>query len=1035
MFALNRIIHLRILKVLGICLLVITFLSPPALAQTDWILFFQEDFEGRVADRWKLRSCWTIENDNGNNVLTGEEFCWAQYKQGRNWTNYSFEAKIKLIQNSEILMFRHNPESRYGIHVGTSHLTLGKEINDGLGPHILQNVSISFDYQTWHTIKIQGIDDNIKIYVDGLLKIDYTDTDPVLYGTIGLETFGRGHFDDFIVMGVPPPVPPPGFTWTKTGGPHGGLGYDVRIDPTNPDIIYVTDTFAGVCKSTDGGENWREINNGISVRAGASKDQIPIFCLTIDPSNPDILWAGTLRVKGVFKSTDGGEHWEKKTEGITIEGYSENAVLTFRDFAIDKYDSDVVFVAGEIEDDFEGEWKSVGVIYKSTDGGDHWRKVLEADNLFRPIDIDPDNPNIVYAATGIFDRASPGLEGAFKSKDGGETWFKINRGLSNKVIGFLDRDPSNSKTLYAAAGREPPWRGPEKGGIYKTSDGGNNWIEVLHWHWPMTAVVVAPSDSNTIYAAKEMEVFKSTDGGEIWQNLGFNCPGYHSGIPIGMAVDPNDPNIVYLNSYDGGVYKSIDGAESWFPASKGYTGATIYDLSLHPNDPLTVYAVGRCGTFKSKDGGENWIGLNKTALHATALQQSVTVDPQNPSVVYSGNRCSGTIYKSFDGGNNWIELHDFVPDTPSIPSSPELALTNGYWVQAIEISKSNPNIVYVGTISDWLVKNIYASSEELPDYGVFKSIDGGTNWVQINNGILDGYRHIYDLAVHPTDPDIVYAAVPNIGIYKTTDGGNTWQEKNNGLISVWISTITIDPNNPETVYAGTINGSGVLKSNNGGETWDPTNKGMTLVCPSSLLPIGGAVKGISLEKPKFFNVKSSYYQWPWSTVSDIVVDPSNSLIVYVSDLMFGIYRSDDAGANWVRINDGLSMREVSSLAISDDGKILYAGTHGGGVFRLVLKNYAPEIVSTFPEPNVRTYTVRIVQGDSVEFGVSAYDLNADPLSYSWTLDDVLIEGQTGATCLLITDDLLPGRYLLKVDIADADTFVTATWDVVILAAP
>ena len=1004
------------------------------LAQTDWILFYQEDFEDGDAEGWDIGSGSSIENENGNNVLSSQGVCLSHYNEGLHWENYSFQAEIKLIQKKANLYFRDNPHKRYIINIGTKDLRLRKEGSTGLPPDTLQHESISFNYQTWHTIKIQGIDDNIKIFADGVLKIDYTDAPFILSGTIGFETFGHSHFDDLIVMGGPPTAPPPGYTWIKTGGPHGGLGYDVRIDPTNPDIIYVTDTFAGVCKSTDGGKNWTEINNGISVRAGASKDSIPIFCLTIDSSNPDILWAGTLRVKGVFKSTDGGEHWEKKTEGITIKGYSENAVLTFRDFAVDPYDSDVVFVAGEIEDNFDGEWKSVGVIYKSTDGGEHWRKVLESDNLFRPIDIDPDNPNIVYAATGIFDRASPGLEGAFKSTDGGETWFKINNGVSNKVIGFLDRDPSNSKTLYAAAGREPPWQGPEKGGIYKTSDGGNNWTEVLHRNWPMTAVVVAPSDSNTIYAGKEMEVFKSIDGGRTWQNLGFNCPGYHSGIPIGMAVDPNNPNIVYLNSYDGGVYKSINGGESWFPASKGYTGAQIFDLSLHPNDPLTIYAVGRCGTFKSKDGGENWIGLNKTALHAVALQQSVTVDPQNSSTVYSGSKCSGKIYKSVDNGDSWVELCDFVPDTPSIPSSPELAQMGGYRIQTIAISETNSNIIYVGTISDWLVKNIYASSEELPDYGVFKSIDGGTNWIQINNGILDGYRHIYDLAVHPTDPDIVYAAVPNIGIYKTTDGGNTWQEKNNGLISVWISTITIDPDNPETVYAGTINGSGVLKSINGGETWDPINKGMTLVCPSSLMPIGGAVKGISLEKPKFFSAKSSYYQWPWSTVSDIVVDPSNSQIVYASDLMFGIYRSDDGATSWVRINDGLSMREVSSLAISDDGEILYAGTQGGGVFRLPLKNYPPEIVSTFPEPNMRSYTVRIVQGDSVEFGVSAYDLNADPLSYSWTLDDFLIEGQTGATCLLITDDLLPGRHLLTAHIADADTFVTATWDVEIRAA-
>jgi photosystem II stability/assembly factor-like uncharacterized protein len=936
MSAIKFLFYSRTLQFLSLSLILVVLLPQLLLAQTDWVVFYEEDFEDGVAEGWNISSDCSIEDDNGNNILSCDSFCWSQYSEGRAWKNYSFEAKIKLIQDNTTLLFRDNPQRVYRINIGTRHLDLKKEINDGLGPHDLQHASISFDYQTWHTIKILGIDNNIKIYVDGLLKIDYTDTDAVLNGTIGIETFGQSHFDDFIVMGEPPL--PAGVRWHKTGGPHGGLGYDVRIDPTDPNIIYVTDTFAGVCKSTDGGKNWGEINNGISVRTGASQDQIPIFCLTIDPSNPEVLWAGTLRIKGVFKSTDGGESWEMKTQGITTEGFEENAVLTFRDFAIHPYSSDIVFVAGEIEDNIDGQTKSFGVIYKSTDGGDHWRKVLEANNLFRPIDIDPENPNVVYAATGIFDRASPGLEGAFKSTDGGETWFKINNGVNNKVIGFLDRDPSNSKTLYAAAGREPPWGGPELGRIYKTNNSGNSWFEVLRKNWPFTAVVVAPTNSNIVYAGKEMEVFKSTDGGRTWQNMGFNCPGYYSGIPIGMAVDPTDPNIVYLNSYDGGVYKSTNGAESWFPASKGYTGAKIFDLSLHPNDPLTIYAVGRCGTFKSNDGGENWIGLNNTALKGIALQQSVTVDPQNPSIMYSGSSFDGNIYKSFDGGNSWIELFDFVEIDPgTLSNSPEFPTTvMSYRIQAIEVSETNPNIIYVGIIHDWIANDIYMHSEGFPDYGVFKSIDGGSNWIQINNGIPNGYRHIYDLAIHPTDPDIAYAAVRNIGIYKTTDGGNTWQEKNNGLISVYISTITIDPENPETIYAGTINGSGVLKSINGGDTWDPSNTGMTLVCPRSLLAIGGAVKGISFEKPVFFNAKSGYPEWPWSTVSDIVVDTSNSQIVYASDLMFGVYRSDDGATNWVRINEGLSMREVSSLAISDDGKILYAGTQGGGVFSLVL---------------------------------------------------------------------------------------------------
>lgn len=940
MSAIKFLFYSRTLRFLGLSVILVVLLPQLLLAQSDWVVFYEEDFEDGTAEGWDIGFDWSIKNENGNNNVlsndTSDRACLLQYSEGYHWTNYSFEAKIKLIQDPANLYFRKNPHRRYIINIGTDSLALQKESNDGLPPQELHHASISFNYQTWHTIKIQGIDNNIKIYADGLLKIDYTDIAPILYGTIGIETFGQSHFDDFIVMGESPPAPSPGYKWIKTGGPHGGLGYDVRIDPTDPNIIYVTDTFAGVCKSTDGGKNWREINNGISVRTGASQDQIPIFCLTIDPSNPDILWAGTLRIKGVFKSTDGGESWEMKTQGITTEGFGENAILTFRDFAIHPYNSDIVFVAGEIEDNIDGQTKSFGVIYKSTDGGDHWRKVLEANNLFRPIDINPENPNVVYAATGIFDRASPGLEGVFKSTDGGETWFKINNGINNMVLGFLDRDPSNHKTLFAAAGRESPWGGPEPGKIYKTNNGGNNWSEVLRHNRPFTAVVVAPTNSNIVYAGREMELFKSTDGGRTWQNVGFNCPGYYSGIPIGMAVDPADPNIVYLNSYDGGVYKSIDGAKSWIPASKGYSGARITDMSLDPNDPLTIYAVGRSGTFKSIDGGENWIGLNHTALQGIALQESIVVDHQNRSIVYSGNACMGTIYKSFNRGNNWIELHDFVPDTFSLPSSPELVRTAAYSLQTIAISETNTNIIYAGIINKELSNDIYMHSEGLPDYGVFKSIDGGADWIQVNNGIPNGYRHIYDLAVHPTDPDIVYVAVRNIGIYKTTDGGNTWQEKNNGLISVYISTITIDPENPEIIYAGTINGSGVLKSINGGDTWDPSNAGMTLVCPRSLLPIGGAVKGISFEKPVFFDAKSGYPEWPWSTVSDIVVDPSNSQIVYASDLMFGVYRSDDGATNWVRINEGLSMREVSSLAISDDGKILYAGTQGGGVFRLVL---------------------------------------------------------------------------------------------------
>ena len=1012
MFAINKITRSRTSQFLGLGLLLIALLPQLLWPQTNWLLFYQEDFEDGVAEGWNLGSDWSIENDDGNNVLSGEGVCWSQYIEGRHWKNYSYEVKIKLIQDTANLYFRDNPERRYIIGIGTNSLILAKEMNDGLPPHSLQNASISFNYQTWHTIKIQGFNDNIKIYADNLLTIDYTDTDPVLNGTIGLETFSHSHFDDLIVRGESPL--PPGVSWQKTSGPYGGLGYDVRIDHTNPDIIYVTDTFAGVLKSNDGGKNWREINNGITVRTGASGDQIPIFCLTIDPSNHDILWAGTLRIKGVFKSTDGGENWEIKTEGITTEGFSENAALTFRDFAVDPNNSDIVFVSGEIEDTFDGETKSVGVIYKSADGGNHWRKVLEADNLFRPIDIDPNNPNVIYAATGIFDRASPGLEGAFKSTDGGETWFKINNGINKLVLGFLDRDPSNSMTLFAVSGREPRW-GEVKGTIYKTLDGGNNWTEVFSRDWPMTTVVVSPSDSNTVYAGGEGVTWRSNDGGNNWQNLGFNCPGYLMGIPIGMAVDHFDHDIVYMNSYDGGVFKSIDGGNSWVPACKGIVCAYVNDLVIDCQNPNIIYTVAQTGTFKSDDGGERWIGINYGPLSEIALQKSISVDPTNPEIVYCGNQCSGILYKSIDGGYNWNMIVDFVPIDPA------------YQVRVIEISKSHPEIIYVGIINADLVNDIYADGQNFDDYGIFKSSNNGISWSEANTGISDGYRQIFDIAVHPSNPDIVYAAVRNSGIYKTTNGGDIWLEKNNGLTSLYICTITIDPNHPDTIYAGTINGSGVFKSTNGGETWSSTSDGMTLVCPSNLLPIGRSLQGISLEKPKFFNSTASYPEWPWSTVTDIIVDPSNSQVVYTGDLKFGVYRSTDGGANWVQINEGLSMRAVSSLAISDDGHVLYAGTHGGGVFRLVLGgNQAPQILSTIPNASD---TVSISQGDSLIFEVMACDLNGDTLSYAWSLDSQFLEGEIGSRYMLKTIGLVSGDHLLNVEVADRDTSVSVSWDI------
>ncbi|MEA3502797.1 MAG: family 16 glycoside hydrolase, partial [Actinomycetota bacterium] len=114
-----------------------------------------------------------------------------------------------------------------------------------------------------------------------------------------------------------------GSSWIRTGGPIGGLGYDVRMHPDNPDLMYVTDAFAGVFISEDGGDTWVPSNNGITTRTGPSGDGIPVFCLTIDPNEPDTVWVGTQGTRGIFKSVDGGQTWVEEDEGvIESEGIS-----------------------------------------------------------------------------------------------------------------------------------------------------------------------------------------------------------------------------------------------------------------------------------------------------------------------------------------------------------------------------------------------------------------------------------------------------------------------------------------------------------------------------------------------------------------------------------------------------------------------------------------------------------------------------------------------------------------------------------------
>ncbi len=693
------------------------------------------------------------------------------------------------------------------------------------------------------------------------------------------------------------------FTWFRTGGPSGGLGYDVRIHPINQNIMFVTDNPSGVNKSYDGGATWVQKNQGITTRTSPASDGIPIFSLTIDPNNPDIIWAGTQDSKGIYRSKDGGETWVKKDKGI-VEGNE----ISFRGFAVRPGNSNVVFAGAEIATGIQGvEFdRTKGKIYMTRNGGKKWRCVWEGDNLARIILIDPENPNKMYASTGIFDREAFNEEGVgvLKSVNGGKTWFKINNGIpnfhGNLFVGFLEMHPNNPQILFAASGNNAMGQG----GIFRTVDAGQSWTKVLAEDI-FTVVTLSPTNPDIIYAGSEHAFYRSDDFGESWKKYqkqeegSWGPPGVRAGFPISAVVHPSDPFTVFANNYGGGFFVSTDGGESWENRSKGYTGAHLHDIAMDTDNSATVYTIGRSGPFMSKNSGSEWNGL----AYGAALYPewyAVAVNPFDAHEVIISSEHEGALLKSMDSGISWNEVFNH----PLAEGDP--AKRHGF--KAITYAPSSPDIIYAGMCKGR--RTTLGDFPPGPSFGMFKSTDGGESWQEINVGLRTSFMNVNCIAVHPRNPDIVYIGTWRDGVFRTDDGGGSWVEKNNGLESSDICSLAIDPKNPRVIYAGLGEGAGIFKSKNGGKLWKRANNGLNIQCPSYLMPFGKVAPGISLVK-KPLRISGANYSIPWTAIWDIVIDPTNSKIVYAADHQSGVYISTDKGSSWTSFNKGLSTKAVT----------------------------------------------------------------------------------------------------------------------------
>lgn len=325
----------------------------------------------------------------------------------------------------------------------------------------------------------------------------------------------------------------------------------------------------------------------------------------------------------------------------------------------------------------------------------------------------------------------------------------------------------------------------------------------------VTTLIIDPLSPETLYLGTQAAgVFKSTNGGVSWKprNHGLPYPSYtgpyHPSIR-GLVIDPTSSHILYAGM-EGGVFKSLDGGDTWRPTNNGLPKPyrvqerlpqlhppeliKITALAIDPSHPKTLYIGTDHGTFKSRDSGRHWIHIGDVLTYSHRVM-AWAIASLVPTTIYGVTK--GGVVKSEDGGETWQSLYLGPPTFSS--------------VTAVAIVPGTTTTVYVGASFG----------------GVFKTTNGGRTWSQ---GQPEHPQDIRTLTIDPVTTSTLYAGTGH-GIYKSTDAGETWHFLDKGLTSPGIRALAIDPQTPATVYAGGTGGA--FKSTNGGRSWKEVNLGLT----------------------------------------------------------------------------------------------------------------------------------------------------------------------------------------------------------------
>ncbi|HEX4947193.1 MAG TPA: glycosyl hydrolase, partial [Blastocatellia bacterium] len=666
--------------------------------------------------------------------------------------------------------------------------------------------------------------------------------------------------------------------WRNVGPARGGRSLTSAGSASRPFEYYFGAVGGGLWKTTDGGITWRPITDG-QLKSSS------VGAVAVSESNPDIVYIGMGEVAlrgnimqgdGVYKSTDAGKTWQH------IGLSDTHAIARIR---IHPTNPDIVYVAALGHPYGPNDERGV---FKTTDGGKSWKKVLFKSNQAGAVDlsVDPNDPNVLFAAIWEVFRtpwmlSSGGDDsGLYKSTDGGETWTEITRhpGLPSGTIGKIGVSVSGAdgKRVYAIVENE-------NGGVFASDDAGATWRRVSEDRrlrqraFYYSRLYADPKARDTVYVLNT-GFYKSTDGGKIYTTIRTPHGDNHD---LWMAT--NDPKRM-INSNDGGGNVSINGGETWtgqqYPTAQLYHVATTKDIPYHvcgaQQDNSTVCVP------SSAQGSSRTSGV----MYAVGGGESgyIAPHPTNPNLFYAGSQ--GALLTRFDRATGHTRDIQVYPLFFSGMPAKDLK-ERWQWTFPIVFSPHDPKVLYTSSQHLWRTTNDGLSWEKIsPDltrgdpktlgdsggpitkdqngpeiYGTIFAVapsmygpgmiwtgsddglihltrDGGRNWANVTPKDLPEFSRVSIIEASAHEAGTAYFAAKRYQlddrapyIYKTTDFGKTWTKIVNGIRSDdYVHVVREDPKRPGLLYAGTEHG--VYVSFDDGTNW----QSLALNLPDTQVP-------------------------------------------------------------------------------------------------------------------------------------------------------------------------------------------------------